>query len=146
MVARSLAVSSPFQVATLVGAGSAVQLAPAPKPGFTAASAALLVAGLTYGFKRRLSLRAQASRALLGEHAPAVERALPNALLAEAERLASLGAYRMAVVVAESAVDVLVERQPQLGRLTLGTENLAKRWANGSERSVAQTNNRRPMS
>ena len=42
------------------------------------------------------------------------EHRLPEALLAEAGRLASLGAYRMAVVVAGSAVDVLVERQPPL--------------------------------
>lgn len=104
-----------FQVATLVGAGLAVQFAPAPKPGFAVASAVLLGAGLTYGFRRRLSLREQASRALLGENAPAIERALPHALLVEAGRLASLGAYRMAVVVAGSAVDVLVERHPQLG-------------------------------
>jgi predicted MFS family arabinose efflux permease len=103
-----------FQVATLVGAGLAVQLAPAPKPGFTVASAVLLVAGLTYGFQRRRSLREQASRVLLGADAPAVERALPHALLVEAGRLASLGAYRMAVVVAGSAVDVLVERRPEL--------------------------------
>ena len=103
-----------FQVATLVGAGLAVQLAPTPRPGFTVASVVLLVAGLTYGFHRRRSLREQASRALLGETAPAIERALPHALLMEAERLASLGAYRMAVVVAGSAVDVLIERQPRL--------------------------------
>ena len=103
-----------FQIATLVGAALAVQYAPSPKPGFTVVSVLLIITGVAYGFGRRRSLREQASRMLAGDHAPAIDRALPTALLVEAQRLASLGAYRMAVVVAGSAVDVLAERDPQL--------------------------------
>ncbi len=51
---------------------------------------------------------------LLGDHAPAIESTLPVALLAEAQRLALLGAYRMAVVIASSAVDILNERKAPL--------------------------------
>jgi predicted MFS family arabinose efflux permease len=99
-----------FQLAGLIGAGLAVQLAPSPRPGFAVASVVLIGAGIAYTLSTRRSLREQASRMMLGDQAPAVHRALPDALLAEAERLASLGAYRMAIVVAEGAVHVAVSR------------------------------------
>ncbi|MEP7202817.1 MAG: hypothetical protein ABI894_09420 [Ilumatobacteraceae bacterium] len=105
-----------FQLATLVGAGLAVQFAPTPNAGFAVATVTLIGAGIAYGYVRRRSLRTQASRALLGETAPAVNRALPQALMAEARRLAALGAYRMAVVVAGAAVDVLREREVDVER------------------------------
>lgn len=103
-----------FQVSSLVGAILAVQLAPSPNAGFAVASVILIASGVAYGFRRRLVLKAHASRVLLGEQAPAVDRALPDALVLEAQRLAALGAYRMAIVVAGAAVDVLVEREPKL--------------------------------
>lgn len=103
-----------FQVASLVGAILAVQLAPSPNVGFAVSSVILIASGVTFGFRRRLVLKAHASRLLLGEHAPAVDRPLPDALLLEAQRLAALGAYRMAIVVAGTAVDVLIEREPTL--------------------------------
>ena len=99
-----------FQLAGLVGAGLAVQFAPSPKPGFAVASAVLVATGITYAVRTRRSLRQQASRIILGEQAPSIHRALPDALLDEADRLASLGAYRMAIVVAESAVHVVASR------------------------------------
>ncbi len=103
-----------FQVASLLGAVLAVQFAPTPNAGFAASSAVLVMAGVAFGIRRRRTLRQHASRLLLGEHAPAIDRTLPDALLMEAQRLASLGAYRMAIVVTASAVDVLVEREPSL--------------------------------
>jgi len=112
-LARSRAISRSellFQVAGLVGAALAVQLAPSPRPGFAVASLVLIAAGIAYGVRQRRSLRQQASRMFLGKHAPAVHQDLPQALLVEAWRLASLGAYRMAVVVADGAVQVAIER------------------------------------
>ncbi len=49
-----------FQVATLVGAILAVQLAPTPSTGFAVSSLALLAAGTAFGFRHRNSLRQQA--------------------------------------------------------------------------------------
>jgi hypothetical protein len=95
-----------FQVAGLAGAALAVGLAPTPRPGLAVASALLLVAGLAYASRMYASLHQQASRILLKQAAPAVHTSLPEGLLVEAERLASLGAYRMAIVVADSAVDI----------------------------------------
>ncbi len=103
-----------FQVASLLGAVLAVQFAPTPNAGFAASSVVLIAAGAAFGIRRRRALRQHASRLLLGEHAPAIDRTLPDALLMEAQRLASLGAYRMAVVVTGAAVDVLLEREPSL--------------------------------
>ena len=99
-----------FQVATLIGAGLAVQLAPSPRPGFAAASVVLIVTGLAYAHQTRRSLHQQASRLVLGDQAPAIDRALPRSLLIEAERLASLGAHRMAIVVADNAVEIALRR------------------------------------
>lgn len=98
-----------FQTATLVGACLAVQLAPSPKAGFTVSSLVLLMAAGFYASRRRASLRRQVTRVFMGDQALAVGEALPSALLAEAQRLAALGAYRMAVVVAELAVDIFIE-------------------------------------
>ena len=99
-----------FQLAGIVGAGLAVQLAPAPRPGLAVASIVMIAAGFVYAWSTRRSLREQATRMVLGDQAPAIHQELPNALLGEAERLASLGAYRMAIVVAESAVQVAGRR------------------------------------
>lgn len=113
--ARSIARSElVFQVASVVGAILAVQLAPTPNAGFAVSSVVLIGSGIAFGSRQRLVLKQHAARALLGEQAPAVHDALPDALLLEAQRLASLGAYRMAIVVAGSAVDVRVEREPLL--------------------------------
>jgi hypothetical protein len=103
-----------FQIASLTGAMLAVQYAPTPNVGFGVSSLVLVVAGATFGFHRRRKLRQDAARLLLGDDSPAVDRALPEALLKEAQRLALLGAYRMAVVIAAVAVDVLVERERHL--------------------------------
>lgn len=99
-----------FQLATLVGAGLAVQLAPAPQQGFAVTSVVLIVAGVIYARRSRHSLRRQASRLLFGDQAPAYGRSLPQALVAEAVRLASLGAMRMAIVVADNAVEIAAQR------------------------------------
>ena len=69
-----------------------------------------------FALRQQHVLRAQAAQALLGEQGPALDRALPDALLVEAHRLASLGAYRMAVVMAGAAVDVLVERDGSMAK------------------------------
>ncbi len=111
--ARSIARSELlFQVASLTGALLAVQLASSPNAGFAASSVLLIAAGAGFGFRRRQILRHQAGRLLLGDHAPGVDVVLPEALVMEAQRLASLGAYRMAIVIASTAVDVLLEREP----------------------------------
>jgi hypothetical protein len=107
VIARSELV---FQLATLMGASLAVGLAVSPRPGFAVTSIVLIASGLAYAHRNRRSLREQASRLMLGEEAPAVDRPLPRALLIEAERLASLGAYRMAVVVADDAVQIALRR------------------------------------
>jgi hypothetical protein len=107
VIARSELV---FQVATLIGASLAVGLAASPRPGFAVTSTVLVASGLIYAHHNRRSLREQASRLVLGEEAPAVDRPLPRALLIEAERLASLGAYRMAIVVADDAVQIALRR------------------------------------
>lgn len=104
-----------FHIASLIGASLAVQYAPTPTPGFAVSSLALVGTGVVFASVQRQQLRHHASRLLLGDQAPAVDRTLPRALLGEAHRLASLGGYRMAVVVAAVAVDVLVERQPSIG-------------------------------
>jgi hypothetical protein len=99
-----------FQLATLIGAGLAVQLAPTPRPGLAVAAVVLIVAGLVYARLTMRSLHQQASRLMLADQAPAVHRALPRALLEEAGRLASLGAHRMAIVVADNAVQIARQR------------------------------------
>lgn len=117
--ARSIARSELlFQVASLTGAMLAVQFAPTPSAGFAVSSVVLIVAATGFGFRHRRVLRQQAARLLLGEHAPAVDRSLPEALLIEAQRLAALGAYRMALVVSASAVGVLVEREADIAKTT----------------------------
>lgn len=121
VIARSELV---FQLATLIGAGLAVLLAPSPRSGLTVTSVVLIAAGIAYARGTRRSLRLQASRLVLGDHAPAVDRTLPRALLIEAERLASLGAHRMAVVVAEDAVQIALPRSH-----SAATEATAA-WAN----------------
>ena len=111
--ARSIARSELlFQVASLIGAILAVQLAPTPAAGFAASSVVLIGAAAAFGYRQRLALRQQAARRLLGDQGPATDRALPEALVVEAQRLATLGAYRMAVVISATAVDLLVEREP----------------------------------
>ena len=100
-----------FQVATLIGAALAVQLAPSPRPGLAVASVVMIAAGATYAYRTRRSLHQQASRLLLGDHAPAIRQTLPRALLVEAGRLASLGAHRMAIVVADDAVEIALTRR-----------------------------------
>jgi hypothetical protein len=107
VIARSELV---FQLATLIGASLAVGLAASPRPGFAVTSVVLLAGGVIYAHRNRRSLREQASRLMLGEQAPATDRSLPRALLIEAERLASLGAYRMAIVVADDAVQIALRR------------------------------------
>jgi hypothetical protein len=87
-----------------------VALVPSPRPGFVVTSVVLITAGLAYARATRRSLHEQASRLMLGDQAPAIDQSLPHALLIEAERLASLGAYRMAIVVAENAVEIALRR------------------------------------
>lgn len=116
--ARSIARSELlFQVASLTGAILAVQLAPTPSAGFAVSSVVLIGAAVAFGFRQRRALAQQAARRLLGEQAPATDRSLPEALLLEAQRLATLGAYRMAIVLSTVAVDVLVEREPDALKL-----------------------------
>ncbi len=103
-----------FQIASLMGAILAVQFAPTPAAGFAASSVVLIGAAAAFGHRHRHTLRLQAARALLGDRAPSSDRSLPEALLVEAQRLATVGAYRMAVVLAATAVDVLFEREPDV--------------------------------
>ena len=111
--ARSIARSELlFQVASLFGAILAVQFAPTPSTGFAASSLVLVGAAVAFGSHQRRALRLQAAQLLLGDQAPAIDNSLPDALFAEAERLATLGAYRMAIVLSATAIDVLVEREP----------------------------------
>lgn len=123
--ARSIARSELlFQIASLIGAILAVQLAPTPSAGFAASSVVLIGAAAAFGHRHRHTLRLQAARALLGDRVPTMDRSLPEALLAEAQRLAAVGAYRMAVVLAATAVDLLVEREP-----TLINDSPLARWS-----------------
>jgi hypothetical protein len=120
VIARSELV---FQVATLLGASLAVGLAASPRSGFAVTSLVLIATGFVYAHRNRRSLREQASRLMLGAQAPAIDRSLPRALLIEAERLALLGAYRMALVVADDAVRIALRRADAS---TLGAA--AARW------------------
>jgi hypothetical protein len=115
VIARSELV---FQVATLIGASLAVALAASPRPGFAVTSIVLLVTGVAYAHRNRQSLREQASRLMLGEQAPPIDRSLPRALLVEAERLASLGADRLAIMVADDAVQIAIRRAATTGAAT----------------------------
>lgn len=103
-----------MQVASLVGAVLAVQFIPSPKLGFGISGAVLVFTGCGFAFRQRRTLRLQAARMLLGDDAPAIDRTLPEALVIEAQRLASLGAYRMGIIMAETAIEVLVEREPAI--------------------------------
>lgn len=99
-----------FQLANVIGAVLAVWLTPTPTHGFLVVAAVLLVATAMYASRLRMSIRSEFARAVLGDQAPATGTVLPLALLKESERLAGLGAYRMAVVVADSAVRVIRKR------------------------------------
>lgn len=99
-----------FQLANVLGAALAVWLTPTPTHGFLVVAAVLLVATAMYASRLRMSIRSEFARAVLGDQAPATGTVLPLALLKESERLAGLGAYRMAVVVADSAVRVIRKR------------------------------------
>jgi len=101
-----------MQVASLIGAVLAVQFLPSPKLGFAVSGAVLVATGFAFAFRQRRTLRQQAARMLLGNDAPAINRSLPDALVGEAQRLAALGAYRMGIIVAAAAIEVLVEREP----------------------------------
>ncbi|HQV56626.1 MAG TPA: hypothetical protein PKV27_01350 [Ilumatobacteraceae bacterium] len=99
-----------FQLANVLGAVMAVWLTPTPTHGFLVVAAVLLIATAMYASRLRMSIRSEFARAVLGDQAPATGSVLPLALLKESERLAGLGAYRMAVVVADSAVRVIRKR------------------------------------
>ena len=100
-----------FQLANVLGAVFAVWLTPTPTHGFLVVAAVLLVATAMYASRLRISIRSEFARAVLGDQAPATGSVLPLALLKESERLAGLGAYRMAVIVADSAVRVIRKRE-----------------------------------
>ncbi len=113
-----------FQTAQIIGAAFPVIAAPGTRVGFAVVAGVLLVGGFAYGARVRVSFRVEAGRALLGDPGPARHLALPWALMGEADRLAGMGADRMAVVVAASAVRVLEER----GQLRSGSPT-ASNWA-----------------
>lgn len=57
-----------FQVASLIGAGLAVQFAPSPASGFAVASVVLIGSGVVFGFSRRRSLAEHVARAERRSH------------------------------------------------------------------------------
>jgi predicted MFS family arabinose efflux permease len=104
-----------FQIAQILGSTFPVLAAPGTRPGFAFLALALLVGGGLYAWRARVSVRHEAGRVLLGDEAPAIHLSLPSALVRESERLMGLGAYRMAVAVADASVRVLAERAPPKG-------------------------------
>jgi len=101
-----------FQVANVTGAALAVLVYPGPRVGFAAVALVLILAGITYAWELRMSLRHEAGRWLLGQRPRAANEALPLALLAEAIRFAEQGDHYVSIVVADSAVRVLDARSP----------------------------------
>jgi hypothetical protein len=99
-----------FQLAGVFGAALAVWFAPIPRHGFAVVAVVLVLAALLYTSRLGVSLREEFSRLVLGDQAPGTSLVLPAALVKESERLAALGAHRMAIVVADSAVRVVRQR------------------------------------
>jgi hypothetical protein len=99
-----------FQLAGVLGAALAVWFAPTPRHGFSVVAVVLVVAALLYISRLGVSLREEFSRLVQGGQAPGTGLVLPAALVQESERLAALGAHRMAIVVADSAVRVVRRR------------------------------------
>jgi hypothetical protein len=104
-----------FQIAQILGSAFIVLAAPGTRPGFAFIALALLLGGALYAWRARVSVRHEAGRVLLGDEAPAIHLSLPIALVRESERLLALGAFRMAVAVADAGVRVLGERSPPRG-------------------------------
>ena len=101
-----------FQMANLAGAIVAVSAAPTPRIGFAVVAAVLLLAGVATASRMRLSLRVEAARWLLAADGPPTSLELPSALVAEALHLAERGQYRLATVLADSAVRVQAIHDP----------------------------------
>lgn len=99
-----------FQLATLTGATVAVWVAPEPRPGFAVVAIVLLGGGWFFAAGRRLSLRHETARLLLGRSALAIGDAVPVDLVREAERCRRDGQPRVAIALADSAVRVAVAR------------------------------------
>jgi predicted MFS family arabinose efflux permease len=104
-----------FQIAQILGSAFIVLAAPGTRPGFAFLALALLIGGVLYTWRARVSVRREAGRVLLGDDAPAIHLSLPISLVREADRLMALGAFRMAVAVADAGVRVLADRSPPPG-------------------------------
>lgn len=103
-----------FQTANLIGAIVAVSAAPTPREGFAVVAVVLLFAGIITASRMRLSLRVEAAHWLLGSTGRSPSLDLPHALVSEALNLAERGEYRLATVLADSAVWVRRVREPDL--------------------------------
>jgi hypothetical protein len=101
LVARS---ELQFQIAGLLGAVLAVWFTPVPRIGFAAVSLLLFAFAILFTSRARSGVRTLLARLLVGEQSPMVAASLPAALLAESRRLSVLGASRMAITVADTAV------------------------------------------
>jgi predicted MFS family arabinose efflux permease len=99
-----------FQLATLTGAALAVWAAPEPRTGFAVVAVVLMTGGWFFAAGRRLSLRHETARLLLGRSVIAVGDAVPIDLVREAERSRRNGQHRVAIALAESAVRVAAAR------------------------------------
>ncbi len=111
-----------FQVASLLGAVAAVWFTPTPRSGIAIAVVVLTLAGVLYATRLGVRWRTEFTRMMVGDQAPATDSSLPAALLRESDRLATLGAYRMAAVVGASAAEVVVLR-------TALDEETSRAWA-----------------
>ncbi len=110
-----------FNVAALLGAVVAVWFTPAPRSGFAVVVVVLALGAMFYASKVGVRLRTEFVRLVVGEQAPDLDAVLPASLLRESERYAALGAYRLAVLTAGNAVEVLRQR----GAIDLDDEHLA---------------------
>jgi hypothetical protein len=97
-----------FQIANLLGASVAVIATPTPRLGFGVVAVVLLVIGIAYASRARVSLRGDALGLLARRGARSadgdLDLELPAALLVEAERFAAIGGHRLAICVADCAV------------------------------------------
>lgn len=93
-----------FQLANVAGAAAAVLASPGPRAGFAVVAVLLVLGGIAYASRARLSLRREAGSLLLGRRRSDEMVDLPGALLDEAVHHAELGSHRVAIAIADAAV------------------------------------------
>jgi hypothetical protein len=96
-----------FQLSNVTGAVCAVLATPSPRVGFAVVALVLLVGGLAFSSRSRLSLRHEAGSLLLGRTRGAGDD-LAHSLLDQAVHCAEQGNHAMAIAVADAAARIAV--------------------------------------